>query len=202
MAADAVGLLDHLGVERAHAVGSSMGGMIVQTMAIEHPDRLVSVTSVMSTVGDLAYGGATIEAQAALLTPPPATRDEYIASAAGWAVWSSERYFDPDAARRRAAADFDRAFYPEGASRQLAAICASGDRTDLLRSVRVPMLVVHGLDDTLIDPSGGRRTAELVPGSTLIEVVDMGHDLPVPLWPQLVDALVEHTARAAAEAAR
>lgn len=201
MAADGIGLLDHLGVERAHVVGASMGGMIVQTMAIEHPDRLASVTSVMSTVGDLAYGRATREAEAALLAPPATDREAYIAGAAAWGVWSSKRHFDLDAARRRAASDFDRSFYPQGAPRQLAAVCASGDRTERLRSVRVPMLVVHGLDDTLIDPSGGRRTAELVPGATLLEVEDMGHDMPVPLWPMLLDALVDHTDRAAAQTA-
>ena len=202
MAADGIGLLDHLGIEQAHVVGASMGGMIVQTMAIEHPDRLSSVTSVMSTIGDLAYGRPTSEALTALLTPPPADRDAYIARASDWAVWSSKRHFDLDAARARAAADFDRSYYPEGASRQLAAIYASGDRTALLPSVRVPMLVIHGLDDTLIDPSGGRRTAELVPGATLLEVEDMGHDMPVPLWPMLVDAIVDHGDRAGVEATR
>lgn len=198
MGDDAIGLLDHLGIERAHVVGASMGGMIVQTMAIEHADRLMSVTSVMSTIGDLAYGKPTPEAIGALLAPPPTERAAFIERAADWGVWSSKRYFDLDAVRRRAASDFDRSFYPEGATRQLAAIYASGDRTALLPGVRVPMLVIHGLDDTLIDPSGGRRTAELVPGATLLEVEDMGHDMPVPLWPTLIDALIEHTERAAA----
>jgi pimeloyl-ACP methyl ester carboxylesterase len=202
LAADAIGLLDHLGVARAHVVGSSMGGMIVQTMAIEHPERLASVTSVMSTVGDLVHGQPTPEALAALLAPPSRDREAYIDSAATWAVWCSKRYFDLEATRGRAARDFDRSFYPEGAPRQLAAVYASGDRTELLRSVRVPMLVIHGLDDTLIHPSGGRRTAELVPGARLLEVVDMGHDVPVPLWPVVVDALVEHTDRATAEVSR
>ena len=200
MAADAIGLLDHLGVERAHVVGASMGGMIVQTMAIEHPDRLASVTSVMSTIGDLDYGKPSPEALAALLAPPPADRDAYVARAADWAVWSSKAHFDLEAVQRRAASDFDRSFYPEGAPRQLAAIYASGDRSALLPGVRVPFLVIHGLDDTLIDPSGGRRTAELVPGATLLELAEMGHDMPVPLWPTLVDAVVEHTERAASEA--
>ena len=192
MAADGIGLLDHLAVGRAHAVGASMGGMIVQHMAIEFPDRLHSVTSVMSTVGDLAYGTPTEEAVEVLLSPPPPSRDEYIAGAERYAVWSSKRYFDAVAARLRAAADYDRAFYPEGASRQLAAVYASGDRTAALREVRVPMLVMHGLDDTLIHPSGGRRTAELVPGATLIEIEDMGHDRPEPLWPVIVGAIVRH----------
>jgi pimeloyl-ACP methyl ester carboxylesterase len=197
MAADGIGLLDHLGVDRGHVVGQSMGGMIAQTMAIEHPDRLASVTSIMSTVGDLSCGRPTREAQSVLLTPPPRDRDEYIVAADRLGVWSSRRHFDIARARERAAAAYDRSFYPQGAPRQLAAIYASGDRTDALRRVTVPTLVIHGLDDTLIDPSGGRRTAELVPGATLVEVADMGHDLPEPVWPELVEAIVTHTDRAA-----
>jgi pimeloyl-ACP methyl ester carboxylesterase len=201
MAADAIGLFDHLGVERGHVVGASMGGMIVQTMAIEHPDRLASVTSVMSMTGDFEYGKPTPEAITVLLTPPPTERDEYIARSADFAVWSSKRHFDPAKAARSAAEAFDRSFYPEGASRQLAAIYASGDRSPLLPSVTVPMLVIHGLDDTLIDVSGGRRTAELVPGATLLEVADMGHDMPQPLWDTLIGAIVDHTERAGIGAA-
>jgi pimeloyl-ACP methyl ester carboxylesterase len=199
MAADGIALLEHLGVERAHVVGASMGGMIEQTMAIEFAERLHSVTSIMSTVGDRAYGAPTDEALEVLLARPPAERDEYIERAADSVVWSSRRYFDADASRRRAAADYDRSFYPEGASRQLAAVYSSGDRSPLLAGVRVPMLVIHGLDDALIHPSGGRRTAELVPGATLLEVADMGHDRPEPLWPTIVAAIVEHTARTDAE---
>ncbi len=196
MGDDAIGLLDHLGIDRAHVVGASMGGMIVQTMAIEHPERLASVTSIMSTIGDVAYGKPSPDALAVLLAPPPPDRDEFVARAADYAVWSSKRYFDVEYAKETAGAAFDRSFYPEGASRQLAAIYASGDRSALLPSVDVPVLVIHGLDDTLIDPSGGRRTAELVPGATLLEVDDMGHDMPEPLWPTIVGAIVDHTARA------
>jgi pimeloyl-ACP methyl ester carboxylesterase len=194
MAGDGIGLLDHLGVDRAHVVGASMGGMIVQHMAIEHPERLHSVTSIMSTIGDRSYGTPTNEALAVLLSPQPPTRDEFIAHAERAGVWSSSVHFDADAARRRAAADYDRSFYPEGATRQLAAIYASGDRTTLLRDVSVPMLVIHGLDDTLIHPSGGRRTAELVPGAALLEIEHMGHDRPEPLWPVLVGAIADHVA--------
>lgn len=191
MAADAVGLLDVLGIDRAHVVGASMGGMIVQTLAIEHPERLLSVTSIMSTIGDQEYGQAAPEALTVLLSPPPATRDENIARSADTATWASKRYFDPARAADVAARSFDRSFYPEGSGRQLAAIFASGDRTDALRNVTTPMLVIHGLDDRLIDPSGGRRTAELVPGAHLLEVADMGHDLPEPLWPLIVGAIVD-----------
>jgi pimeloyl-ACP methyl ester carboxylesterase len=193
MADDAIGLLDHLGIDRAHVVGASMGGMIVQTMAIEHGERLLSVTSVMSTVGDPEYGEAAPEALAVLLAPPPPTREAVIARSADYAVWSSQRYFDPARAAELAGRGYDRSFYPEGANRQLAAIYASGDRSELLPSVTTPMLVIHGLDDRLITPSGGRRTAELVPGAHLLEIADMGHDLPVPLWPLLVGAIVAHS---------
>jgi pimeloyl-ACP methyl ester carboxylesterase len=199
MAADAIGLLDHLGVAQAHVVGASMGGMIVQTMAIEHPERLLSVTSIMSTTGDLEYGQATPEAMQVILAPPPEGRDEAIARAADYGVWGSKRYFDVERAYELAAASYDRSSYPEGATRQIAAIYASGDRSGMLPNVTVPMLVIHGLDDTLIDPSGGRRTAELVPGSHLLMVADMGHDLPEQLWPLIVGAMLAHSEVATAQ---
>jgi len=198
MAADAIGLLDHLGIAKAHIAGASMGGMIVQTMAIEHPERLLSVTSIMSTTGDLEYGQPTPEALQVILAPPPQGRQEAIDRAADYGVWASKRYFDLERAHELAAASFDRMSYPEGASRQIAAIYASGDRSESLRDVAVPMLVIHGLDDTLIDPSGGRRTAELVPGAHLFEVADMGHDLPRQLWSLIVGAMLAHGNIAAA----
>jgi pimeloyl-ACP methyl ester carboxylesterase len=105
-------------------------------------------------------------------------------------VWASKKYFDVDQVLELSAASYDRSFYPEGAPRQLAAIFASGDRSQALTNVDLPFLVVHGLDDTLIDPSGGRRTAELVPGAHLLLVADMGHDLPEPLWPLITSAIV------------
>lgn len=196
MAADAAGVLDAVGVERAHVIGASMGGMIAQTFAIEHPHRTVSLTSIMSMPGDLAYGSPTPEAMAALLAPPPPTRADYIESAANWAVWCSKKHFDLAEAKARAAREYDRSFYPEGAHRQLAAIYASGDRSEALRSVTAPTLVIHGRDDTLITPTGGERTAELVPGARLLMIDDMGHDLPAPLWPLYVDEITAH-ARAA-----
>ena len=196
MAADAAGVLDAVGVERAHVIGASMGGMIAQTFAIEHPHRTASLTSIMSMPGDLAYGSPTPEAMAALLAPPPPTRAEYIESAANWAVWCSKKHFDLAEAKARAAREYDRSFYPEGAHRQLAAIYASGDRSDALRSVTTPTLVIHGRDDTLITPSGGERTAELVPGARLLMVDDMGHDLPMPLWSFYVDEISAHAASA------
>jgi pimeloyl-ACP methyl ester carboxylesterase len=195
MANDAVGLLDALGIEAAHVMGASMGGMIVQTMAIEHPDRCLSVVSVMSTPG-VRLGPPTQEAMEVLLSPPPKERAAYIAAAERSSVWASKRYVDVDRLKERAAAAYDRAFYPEGAPRQLAAIYASGDRTDALAKVEVPVLVIHGRDDTLISPPGGHATAEAVPAANLLLLADMGHDLPSALWPIIVDAVISHTSHA------
>ncbi|MEY2973850.1 MAG: hypothetical protein RIR49_270 [Actinomycetota bacterium] len=193
MAADGIGLLDHLDIDRAHIMGASMGGMIVQTMAIEHPERIATLTSVMSTTGAPDVGRPTPEAMEALLAEPPTDRAAYIDSSSRWAVWASKRHHDPERARESAAAAYDRAFYPEGGSRQMAAILASGDRTESLGGVSVPTLVIHGTDDTLIHPSGGEATAAAIPGSRLMMVDDMGHDHPPALWPLLVDAVAIHT---------
>ena len=190
------GLLDHLGVERAHILGASMGGMIVQQMAIDHPTRVRSMVSVMSMPGEPDVGHPTPEAAAALLAPPPTDREAYIDSSSRWLVWASRKYGDAARNRRNAARDYDRAFYPEGATRQLAAIYASGPRTAGLQQLRVPTLVIHGRDDTLITPSGGLRTAELIDGAHLLLLADMGHDLPEPLWPVVVGAVLDHVGRA------
>ena len=192
MAADAIGLLDALGVERAHIVGGSMGGMIVQIMAIEHPSRVASLTSVMSNSGEPEYGQPLPEAMEALVATPPSGRDEYIESSDTWMVWQSKKHRDPVRNRKEAAIAFDRSFYPEGASRQLAAIYASGRRTEGLKALNVPTLVIHGTDDTLISPSGGIRAAELIPNARLEIIDDMGHDLPPPLWPRITGAIVSH----------
>ena len=193
MAQDAVELLDALGIGRAHVVGASMGGMIAQTMAIEHPDRVLTLTSIMSTTGEPGYGRSTREARQVLLSPAPTEREAYIEDSVRSLVWHSKRYADPDEVQDLAARSFDRSFRPAGTARQLAAVTADGSRADGLRSLAVPTLVIHGLDDTLIEPSGGERTAELVPGAELLLVADMGHDRPRPLWPVLVEAIVAHT---------
>jgi len=190
MAADSIGLLDHLGIDRAHVVGASMGGMIAQTIAIEHPGRVRSLVSIMSQPGDPDVGQPAPEAAAVLLAPPPTERQAYIDNAANYLVWSSKRYADVEQAKEQAARAFDRSFYPEGANRQLAAIYASGRRSERLQQLDVPALVIHGRDDTLITPSGGIRTAELIPGAHLMLLSDMGHDLPEPLWPLIAAAIV------------
>ena len=195
MSDDALGLLTALGIDAAHVVGASMGGMIAQTMAIEHPDRVLTLTSMMSTTGERDFGQPTDEALTALLAPAPPDRESYIEGAEKALIWSSKKYADLATTRELAAESYDRGYYPEGSTRQLAAMLVSGPRADGLRTLTVPTLVIHGLDDTLIAPSGGRRTAELVPGARLLELEDLGHDRPVPLWPVLTGAILEHTAQ-------
>jgi pimeloyl-ACP methyl ester carboxylesterase len=191
---DGFGLLDHLGIDRAHILGISMGGMIVQTMAVEHPERVLSMTSVMSNTGEPEYSQSHPDAMTALMTPPPTERQAFIEySVERGAIFSSPRYYDKAKAASKAAAGFDRAFYPEGAGRQLAAIRASSDRSRALRTLNVPTLVIHGAADTLVLPMGGERTAELIPGANLLMLKDMGHDLPEPLWPLIVDTTISHT---------
>jgi len=195
MAADAVGLLSALNIDKAHIMGASMGGMIAQTVAIEHPDRVLTLTSVMSQPGEPEVGQPTPEAMEALLSAPPTNRDDFIASSSNWLVWHSKKYRDAARTRADAARDYDRSFYPAGAPRQLSAIYASGRRTVGLAALTMPTLVIHGLDDTLIAPDGGERTAEIVPNAKLVMLADMGHDLPEPLWATYVSEFVELAAR-------
>jgi pimeloyl-ACP methyl ester carboxylesterase len=192
MAADGIAVLDAIGVERAHVMGLSMGGMIVQVMAIEHPDRLLSVTSVMSRTGEPGFGESTPEAFALLTAPPATDRDSYIASSiAGLRVWGSPEFADENRWRRAAERAFDRSFHTSGPSRQFFAIAAAPQRADKLRDVTTPTLVMHGDRDTLIDISGGRRTAELIPGARFEAIEGMGHDYPPELWNQWVDIVSE-----------
>lgn len=201
MAADAVSLLDHLGLDAVHAVGVSMGGMIAQTMAIEHPDRLLSLTSIMSTTGDLDVGQPTPEAAMLLLRPRATDRAGAIAAdLEASRVIGSPEHFDPERVRRLAELSFDRCFHPVGVGHQLLAIMASGSRTVALREIDVPTLVIHGDVDPLVDVSGGRRTTEAVPGAELVVIEGMGHDLPPVFWPTLIERITALAARADAAA--
>ncbi|HSD81125.1 MAG TPA: alpha/beta fold hydrolase [Solirubrobacteraceae bacterium] len=187
MAADGVGLLDHLGIERAHVVGASMGGMIAQTLAARHPGRTLSLVSIMSNTGALRSGQPAPRMYRILLRPHPRDREGYI----------------EDTVRTFAAIGspgFERGYDPASAGRQLASIIASGDRTPLLRTITAPTLVIHGTADRLVRPSGGRATARAIPGALLMLVEGMGHDLPRGAWPQLIDAIVENAGRASAGA--
>jgi pimeloyl-ACP methyl ester carboxylesterase len=188
MAADGIAVLDALGVDRAHVLGLSMGGMIVQTMAIEHRDRLLSMTSVMSRTGEPGYGESTPEAFALLTAPPATSPEDYVDQhIAGLRVWGSPEFADVDRWRRDAERAVDRCFHPSGPTRQFKAIAASAERSQLLRQVTTPTLVLHGDKDTLIDISGGRRTAELIPGARFEVIEGMGHDYPPQLWSRWVE---------------
>jgi pimeloyl-ACP methyl ester carboxylesterase len=198
MADDAAGLLDFLGIERAHVVGASMGGMIAQLVACRHPQRVLSLCSIMSTTGDPDVGQPSDEARAALLTPPPPSAEE--AADRGWAVAQviGSPGFPRDEAeiRKRASDAWERSHDPMGVARQLVAILASADRTPVLCDIDVPTLVVHGADDPLVSASGGEATATAIPGSELLLVDGMGHDLPRGAWPQIVDAIDRNAQRA------
>ena len=197
MADDAVGLLDHLGIEKAHIVGASMGGMIVQAMAIRHPGRVLSLTSIMSTTGNPAVGQPKPEAMAALMTPPPTSREGAIESGvATWKTIGGTFPLDEAALRERVARDYDRSFYPAGVARQMAAIMTNGDRTESLKGVRVPTLVIHGEVDPLVTPSGGQATAEAIPGAELLVIPQMGHDMPPEVTPRIVQAIVANARKA------
>jgi pimeloyl-ACP methyl ester carboxylesterase len=182
MAADAVSVLDAVGVEQAHIWGMSMGGMIVQAMVLEHPRRVLTLTSVMSTTGNPDVGGSTPEALEAITTPVPTDREGAIESNVRSRKVYSGTFYDPDRVRAMAGAAYDRCFHPLGVGFQFAAIAAAADRTEALGSVSVPTTVIHGRLDTLVQPSGGEATAAAIPGAELVVYDEMGHDIPEELW--------------------
>jgi pimeloyl-ACP methyl ester carboxylesterase len=191
LADDTVGLLDALGLDSAHVVGASMGGMIAQLVAIRYPKRVRSLTSIMSTTGNPTVGAPAEAAMGVLLAPPATDRESAIQRAVDtYRVIGSPGFeFDETGLRDRAGLSFDRAYDPAGVARQLAAILTTHDRTADLGEVCVPTLVVHGSHDTLVDVSGGRATAAAIPGSDLLVVDGMGHDLPREMWPEILDRI-------------
>ncbi len=198
MADDAFGLLDHLGIDAAHVCGISMGGMIVQSMALLHPERVLSLTSMMSTTGRRTVGWQDPRLLPRLLERRATTREAYVASSARfWSVIGSVGYPDTDeAVLARAAETWDRGVSASGVARQMVAILAQPDRTKRLRELQVPALVIHGLEDKMVHVSGGRATSHAIPGSELLLVPGMGHDLPVELQDTFVDAIRRVATRA------
>jgi pimeloyl-ACP methyl ester carboxylesterase len=196
LADDTVGLLDALGLDSVHLIGASMGGMIAQLVALRHPARVRSLTSIMSTTGDPSVGGPSEAALTLLLAPAARDRDAAVQRVIDtYRVIGSPGFeFDESALRERAGLSFDRAYDPAGVARQLAAVLTTPDRTRALKGISVPTLVIHGSDDALVNVSGGRATAAAVPGAELLVVDGMGHDLPRAMWPEITDritALIE-----------
>jgi pimeloyl-ACP methyl ester carboxylesterase len=198
MAADTVGLMDHLDIESAHIVGASMGGMIAQTMAIEHPERVRSLVSIMSNTGSRWTGLPSRGAMSVLLGPRPRGREAAVERAVKtFSVIGSPGYpFDEERIRRVAGLSYDRGHSAAGVLRQLHAITASGDRTRALHDVCVPTTVIHGDRDVLVRPAGGRATARAIPNARLKMIDGMGHDLPRQLWPVFAEEIAVNAARA------
>ena len=194
MADDVAGLLDGLGFDDAHILGVSLGGMVAQTMAILHPSRVRSLTSIMSTTGNRWHSIGRPRALRTLLMKPPKNRDQAIANHLEFVRVCGSPGFPSDEAAgiELAATSYERCFYPRGFARQMAAVFATGDRTGALRFVRTPTLVIHGADDPLIPPAGGRATARAIPGARLRIIEGMGHNLPPGVWPIIIDAVGEH----------
>jgi pimeloyl-ACP methyl ester carboxylesterase len=194
MAQDVIGLMDVLKIRSAHLVGASMGGMIAQEIAITFPERVRSLTSIMSTTGNPKVPPPTREATAVLMAPPATTKQEYLERfAKTWKVLRVGSFPEDEALdRARAERTFERGLDPAGVGRQLRAILASGSRKARLRSVKAPTLVIHGTVDPLVRPEGGKDTAASIPGAKLLMIEGMGHALPIPMWPQIIGAIDQH----------
>ena len=198
MADDAFGLLDHLGIERTHVAGVSMGGMIAQTMAMRRPERVLSLASMLSTTGDRRVGTPKLRVWSVLMKRAPNDRDayiEYFARVFGM-IGSPGYAVHEERSRELAAATYDRCHHPAGTARQLAAILASGSRTKGLRRLDLPAVVIHGEDDPLVPRRAGVATAKAIPNAELLTFPGMGHDLPRELWPAFVDAIAKNAKRA------
>ncbi|NIJ39223.1 pimeloyl-ACP methyl ester carboxylesterase [Sphingopyxis panaciterrae] len=195
MAADGTALLDHLGIKRAHVVGASMGGMISQHIAARYPDRVLSLTSIMSTTGNRRLPRANREAMQVLANRPMSgDKEDMIAySVRAARVIGSPGYpATEERLQRRVRSDFERGWYPQGVARQMAAIVADGDRRAMLKDIKAPTLVIHGEADPLVPIAGGRDTAANIAGARLLTIPGMGHDLPLALVDTLADAIAEH----------
>ncbi len=191
MAADTAGLMTALGLERAHVMGASMGGMIAQAMAIRYPRRVLSLTSIMSSTGNRRLPLPTWRATRFLLRRPPRNRDAYADYCVGlWRTIGSPGYpFDEAYIRRRSARVFDRGLTGGGSLRQMVAILHHGDRRPDLARLALPALVIHGLEDPLAPASAGRDTARSIPGAALMLLEGVGHSLPREVWPKVIDAI-------------
>jgi pimeloyl-ACP methyl ester carboxylesterase len=200
MADDGIRLLDHLGIERAHVVGASMGGMIAQVMAARHRDRVLSLTSIMSTTGNRRVGNPALRVYPFLLGRPPSGRDDYVERALKLFAVVGSPGFDrgEDDLREIAGRSYDRDPTTSGTQRQLAAILAAGNRTRHVRRIEAPTLVVHGTKDKMVARSGGKATARAVDGARLMMIDGMGHDMPRAIWPRLIDAISDNAVRAGA----
>lgn len=193
MAADAAALLDALAIPAAHIVGASMGGFIAQLVALNHPEHVLTLTSIMSGPNGEDQVRPTEEGTAVLMVPAPETREQQIAVG----LWAKQKLmgpddpFDQDYEERRIAAAIDRAYHPAGFMRQLQAIMAAQGRLARLANLRVPALVIHGEADILVPVDNGRNVAEAIPGARLLEIPGMGHDIPKRVWPQVVEAIAE-----------
>src|SRR3954470_19852086 len=198
MAADSVGPLDYLGIEQAHIVGASMGGMIAQTIAIRYPQRTLSLVSIMSNTGSFWSGQPALSMYAVLLKPSPRDREAFIENAVEMFSKIGGTGFPADVEdlRAMASSSYERGHDPRGSQRQLWAIIADRDRSAGLAQLNVPATVIHGAEDRLVRPSGGRATAKAIPGAHLVEIPGMGHGLPRGAWPQIIDAITETAARA------
>ena len=194
MAEDAAGLLDELGIERAHVVGASMGGMIAQVLAGRHPDRVLSLVSIMSTTGGRWVGQPAFRVLPALLRSAPREREAFIENVVRVFKLIGSPGFPRDEAELRelGGLSFDRGITAGGTARQLAAIMTSGDRTSALARIRAPTVVIHGTEDRLVKPSGGEATVRAIPGSRLVSIDGMGHDLPRGAWPRILDTIVDN----------
>lgn len=198
MADDAIGLLDALGIEKGHICGASMGGMIAQVISYRNPERVLSLTSIMSSTGNPELPQIKPDVLAAVFKPVPGEREAYIEHNVNlWRMlWSPGFPFDEKRLRKMMAEGYDRSYYPQGMIRQSAAVLTHGYPRSSIASIKAPTLVIHGDADPLMALEGGKETAQLVPGARLLIVHGMGHDMPRDAWPEIIDAISDHTVRA------